>query len=205
MTCRTYSIGKERIVKAIARTLGSKIYCDARKAAILRCQSDPELHALLTTDPLGACVHLVPLGFVNSDKIGDYVARWGSGFARAVAFRPTGWTYTPPTGTDLAPSIATTISRSQQRAFDHTQLRPMRNSTPQLVLYGVPYSEHSSFFELTAFALSVDWARIVATVNVGSEASRGRMGRWIEKWEVEGRKRRKEGKGGVQPRDADYW
>lgn len=47
----TYSIGKERIVKAVAQALGTKIYCDARKRRILLAQDDPELHALLSEDP----------------------------------------------------------------------------------------------------------------------------------------------------------
>lgn len=36
---------------------------------------------------------------------------------------------------------------------------------------GVPYSEHSSFFELTCFALSLPGAdlKMIATVNVGNE------------------------------------
>ena len=36
---------------------------------------------------------------------------------------------------------------------------------------GVPYSEHSSFFELTCFALSVPGPdlKMIATVNVGNE------------------------------------
>jgi DNA cross-link repair 1A protein len=51
----TYSIGKERIVKGVARALGSKIYCDTRKKGILLCEDDPELHAMLTNDPLEVC------------------------------------------------------------------------------------------------------------------------------------------------------
>ena len=90
----------------------------------------------------------------------------------------------------------------------------MRNSTKELQIYGVPYSEHSSFFELTCFALSVEWGKVIATVNVGREASRGRMGRWVERWEAERRKRaaerRERGEGGegvevVQYREMDYW
>ena len=36
---------------------------------------------------------------------------------------------------------------------------------------GVPYSEHSSFFELTCFALSMPGhdLKMIATVNVGNE------------------------------------
>lgn len=66
----TYSIGKERIVKgmstssprrrradeiAVAKALGSKIYCDPRKKGILLCQTDPELHSMIGTDPFQVC------------------------------------------------------------------------------------------------------------------------------------------------------
>ncbi|KAH9893379.1 DRMBL-domain-containing protein [Cubamyces lactineus] len=199
----TYSIGKERIVKAIAKALGTKVYCDSRKAAILRCQDDPELHALLTSDPLAAGVHLVPLGVIASDRLKQYVERWQGHYSKVIGFRPTGWTYTQPNGSDTLPSISSVISRSQSRTFTYANLQPMRNSTSTLQVYGVPYSEHSSFFELTCFALSLDWGRMIATVNVGSETSRGKMAKWIERWEAERKKR-----GGakiVEYRAEDYW
>ncbi|EIW58533.1 DRMBL-domain-containing protein [Trametes versicolor FP-101664 SS1] len=199
----TYSIGKERIVKAIAKALDTKIYCDARKAAILRCEEDPELDALLTTDAYAAGVHLVPLGVIASDRLQDYVDRWKGRYSRAIGFRPTGWTFTQPKGSDTLPPISTVITRSQGLGFTHANLQPMRNSTSTLQVYGVPYSEHSSFFELTCFALSLDWGRMIATVNVGSETSRGKMAKWVERWEAERKKR-----GGakvVEYRAEDYW
>ncbi|KZT07260.1 DRMBL-domain-containing protein [Laetiporus sulphureus 93-53] len=199
----TYSIGKERIVKAIARTLQTKVYCDSRKAAILRCQSDPELHELLTKDPLEGGVHLVPLGVIASDRLKEYVGRFKGHYSRAVGFRPTGWTYSAPAGTDLMPAVSTIISRSQSRAFTHAQLNPTKNSSAALQVYGVPYSEHSSFFELTCFALSLDWAKMIATVNVGSENSRRKMDKWIGRWETE-RKKRSKGEV-VGCRAEDYW
>jgi DNA cross-link repair 1A protein len=88
----TYSIGKERILKAIALTLGSKVYCDARKTSILHCLNDTELHGLLTSDPLSANVHLVPLSVVASDKLKVYLERYNGHFTKVVGFRPTGWT-----------------------------------------------------------------------------------------------------------------
>ena len=66
----------------------------------------------------------------------------------------------------------------------------------------MPYSEHSSFFELTCFALSLDWGRMIATVNVGSEKSRKKMSVWIERWEVERKRRNGEP---VPHRAEDYW
>ena len=103
----------------------------------------------------------------------------------------------------MLPAIPTVISRSQSRTFTHANLQPTRNSTAAVQVYGVPYSEHSSFFELTCFALSFDWARMIATVNVGNETSRGKMARWVERWEAE---RKKRGKAKVVGHRAqDYW
>ncbi|KIJ55732.1 hypothetical protein M422DRAFT_57998 [Sphaerobolus stellatus SS14] len=203
----TYTIGKERIVKAIAKELSTKIYCDARKVAVLKCQSDPELHALLTDKPLEAGVHIVPLHMISSDRIDEYLSQWSDTWTKAVAFRPTGWTYTSPSSSDTLPNISHIISRDQARTFTYTNLRPMRNSTPRTMLYGVPYSEHSSFFELTCFALSLDWTKMIATVNVGNSRSRGKMEKWFEKWKVERTKRPKteDGREMVGYRDLDYW
>lgn len=44
---------------------------------------------------------------------------------------------------------------------------------------------------------------MIATVNVGSETSRGKMSKWFDRWDAERKKR-----GGVEivkPRDPDYW
>ena len=207
---------------AIAQALQTKVFCDSRKAAILRCQADPELHALLTKDPLEGGVHLVPLGVIASDRLKEYVERFKGHYSKAVGFRPTGWTcvalltplqtktfqlthavrFSAPAGSDLQPSVSAVIARAQSRTFTHAQLSPMKNASAALQVYGVPYSEHSSFFELTCFALSLDWGRMIATVNVGSEKSRKKMSVWIERWEVERKRRNGEP---VPHRAEDYW
>ncbi|KAG6812732.1 hypothetical protein H0H92_000949 [Tricholoma furcatifolium] len=198
----TYSIGKERIVKAIAHALSSKVYCDARKAAILRCQGDAELDALLTSNPLEAAVHVVPLGLITSDKLKEYLERFKGKFSKAAGFRPTGWTYTQPAGADQLPTIASIISRPH-RDFDYASLRPARNSVSNLQLFSVPYSEHSSFFELTCFAMSFNWGEMIATVNVGSENSRSKMNQWVARWKAERKKRGKDEV--ISYRHNEYW
>ncbi|KAI9638791.1 DNA repair metallo-beta-lactamase-domain-containing protein [Dioszegia hungarica] len=189
----TYSIGKERIVKAVAKAIGSKIYCDPRKKGILLCETDPELHSLLTSDPLDAQVHLLPLGNIQLDRMQEYLVRLHPHFDRILSFRPTGWTYSPPAGTDLMPDVNMVIRRDQSRWFTDASLRPMRGSCRQFMMYaGVPYSEHSSFFELTCFALSLPGpdVKMIATVNVGNEKSRAKMKKWFEKWQAEKAKRK---------------
>ncbi|KAF7309001.1 DNA cross-link repair protein PSO2/SNM1 [Mycena kentingensis (nom. inval.)] len=159
MVVGTYSVGKERIVKAVAEGVNSKIYCDARKMGILRAQSDPELHALLTSDPRAADVHVLPLGKISVEKLQLYLEQFKGTFTRVVGFRPTGWTYSPPAGSIQTPTLSSVIVQSQQRSFTHAHLRPARTSTSSVQLYPVPYSEHSSFFELTCFALSPGLAK----------------------------------------------
>jgi DNA cross-link repair 1A protein len=90
--CARKSIHADSVFQAIAKALNTAIYCDSRKAAILRCQSDPELHGMLTSDPFSANVHLVPLGVVSSDRLKEYIGRWKGHWTKAIAFRPTGWT-----------------------------------------------------------------------------------------------------------------
>jgi len=105
-------------------------------------------------------------------------------------------------GASTIPALSTLVTNTPHREFTHAHLRPLRGTTRAHALFGVPYSEHSSFFELTCFALSLDWARIIATVNVGSEASRAKITTWVARWDAE-RKRR-----GFKPvpyRSLDYW
>ena len=78
---------------AVAKRLGAKVYCDARKAGILRCQSDPELIAMLTDNPREACVHVVPLGSISAEKLRGYADSWRDTFTKVIGLRPTGWSY----------------------------------------------------------------------------------------------------------------
>jgi len=157
---------------------------------------------MLTADPFSANVHLVPLNVTTSDRLKEYMAHWNGHWSKLVAFRPTGWSYSPPAGTSSAPSIASTLAHPPpHRDFTHA-----RGSTPSAQLFGVPYSEHSSFYELTCFALSVDWARIVVTVNVESAASRAKIHAWNARWEAEQMIRHVQGV--VVPpvyRTLEYW
>ena len=191
----------------------------------MKCQDDSELHELMTSDPYEAQVHVVPLQVVTMEKIEPYLSKYRKRFTSVVALRPTGWTYvfklynevafylihdlfryTPPAGTDMNPTIPQIIVRNQKRDFNWSSLNLMRNSSSKFKMYGVPYSEHSSFFELTCFALSINVGKMVATVNVGSANSRGKMQRWFDKWEAERKRRLNDGKSAIiKPRHSDYW
>ncbi|KAI9798974.1 MAG: hypothetical protein M1833_004327 [Piccolia ochrophora] len=186
----TYSIGKERICLGIARALSSKIYAPPNKQRICACLEDAELNSLLTTDPLAAQVHMTPLFEIRADTLQDYLNAYKPHFSRIVGFRPSGWNYRPPGSRFVeAPAVQTVLHGANWRStYSMRDLVPQRGSTREANCFGVPYSEHSSFRELTMFCCALRIEKVIPTVNVGSAKGRERMKGWFEKWAVEKRK-----------------
>ncbi|GES65006.1 DNA repair protein Pso2/Snm1 [Aspergillus terreus] len=186
----TYSIGKERICLGIARALKSKIYAPAAKQRVCACLEDEELSSLLTDNPRDAQVHMQTLFEIRAETLTDYLDSLKPHFTRVVGFRPTGWSYRPPKGRELEnPPVSTVLHSAQwQTSFTVEDLLPQRGSTSESACFGVPYSEHSSFRELTMFCCALRIGRVIPTVNVGSRKSRERMKAWIDRWEAEKRK-----------------
>ncbi len=197
----TYSIGKERICIGIAKALKSKIFAPANKQRICKALEDPELDALLTTDPRSAQVHMTPLFEIRADTLDDYLRDYADTFSRAVGFRPSGWNYRPPNGrfTD-SPGVQTVLHSSNWKSsFSMKDLTPQRGSTSRASCFGVPYSEHSSFRELTMFCCALRIDKIIPTVNVGSAKSREKMKGWCERWALDKKKN------GLFKLDEDGW
>jgi DNA cross-link repair 1A protein len=186
----TYSIGKERIAMGIAKALGSKIFAPPGKQKICRALEDPELDGLLTKNPREAQVHMTPLFEIRADTLDDYLRDYTDTFTRAVGFRPSGWNYRPPKGRFIESPTVNTVLHSQnwKSQFAMRDLSPQRGSTTRAKCFGVPYSEHSSFRELTMFCCALRIDKIIPTVNVGSAKSREMMKAWSEKWAADKRK-----------------
>ncbi|CAE7146274.1 unnamed protein product, partial [Rhizoctonia solani] len=199
----TYTIGKERLIKAIARALSSKIYCNSDKHAVFMRQTDADLHAMLTSDPAAAQVHVLPLGKINIEGLDEYLTLHQAQYDRILGFKPTGWTYTPPTTAyNTIPTVNRIIAQARAHGYSASRLRPKRGSNSRVTIYNVPYSEHSSFRELSCFALSIDWDQMIATVGAESAETRERMEFWFDKWA----KSRIDRAGAmVEHRCVDYW
>ena len=186
----TYSIGKERICLGIARALKSKIYISAAKRRICDCLEDDELSSLLTSDPTEAQVHMHSLMEIRADTLSDYLNALKPHFTRIAGFRPTGWNYRPPAGrmTDSPAVQSVLYSDSWKARLTADDLVAQRGSNSESMCFAVPYSEHSSFRELTMFCCALRIGRVIPTVNVGSARSRERMKLWVDRWEAEKRK-----------------
>lgn len=186
----TYSIGKERICVGVAKALNSKIYAPPNKQRICAALEDPELTGLLTKDPRAAQVHMTPLFEIRADTLDDYLRGYADTFSRCVGFRPSGWNYRPPNSRFTeSPAVQTVLhSQNWKSSFSMKDLTPQRGSTSRASCFGVPYSEHSSFRELTMFCCALRIDKIIPTVNVGSAKSREKMKAWCDRWAVEKKK-----------------
>lgn len=191
--CGTYSIGKERICVAIAKALESKIFASPQKIRICKQLGDPELSALLTSNPLDAQVHMQMLMEIRAETLQEYLNGYKPHYSRIVGFRPSGWTFRPAEGKAVGANTPPGSIPTQQilhgkgwrTRFGHKDLIAQRGSTREAMCFGVPYSEHSSFRELAMFVMSLRIDKIVPTVNVGSDASRQRMKAWLDRWTSE--------------------
>ncbi|XP_005097518.1 uncharacterized protein LOC101851577 [Aplysia californica] len=161
IVCGAYTIGKERIFTAIAKELDSKICVMSDKKKVLDCLEDPELKSRVTLDWAQGQVHVLPMGKLNQKGLFDHLARHHK-FKSILAFQPTGWTHTDKT-------------------ISLKDLRPKWSSNG-VTLYGVPYSEHSSFLELKRFVQFTRPLKILPTVNNGNPSSRQKMEAIFKQW-----------------------
>ncbi|CAL8301434.1 unnamed protein product [Lota lota] len=164
VVCGSYCIGKEKVFLALAEVLGSNVCLSRDKYNTMCCLESEPIRKLLTTDWKAAQVHVLPMMQLNVKKLQDHLSRFSAQYDRLVAFKPTGWTFS-----------------KQMDSVD--DIRPQ--ITGNITIYGVPYSEHSSFLEMKRF---VQWLRplkIIPTVNAGSWATRKAMERCFREWLTE--------------------
>ncbi|XP_058154339.1 DNA cross-link repair 1A protein [Dasypus novemcinctus] len=164
VVCGTYSIGKEKVFLAIADVLGSKVGMVQEKYKTLRCLNIPEVNSLITTDMDRALVHLLPMMQINFKGLQSHLKKCGGKYDQILAFRPTGWTHS-----NKLTSIADIIPQTKGN----------------ISIYGIPYSEHSSYLEMKRFVQWLKPEKIIPTVNVGTLKSRNTMKKYFKEWKLE--------------------
>ncbi|EIE25374.1 DRMBL-domain-containing protein [Coccomyxa subellipsoidea C-169] len=148
----SYTIGKERLFLEVARILQRKVYVSVSKRAVLDTLGlPPEYETLLTTDDR-ARLHAVPLWRVSLKHMARTLKHYRGRYTTIVGFQPTGWSM--HSGKGRAP-------------------RGRRRQKGTLIVYSVPYSEHSSHQELRQMVDFLRPTKIIPSVNNdgGSKAS----------------------------------
>ena len=224
----SYSIGKERAVKAVANAVRSRVGVGWHRARTLKltgwwdenlflCEDDERAvaeaaeenrsraraggveheHASNTPTPPFR-VRVFPMGGGPPHETMARALRESRDpetgapyFKAAVSFRPTGWSYrsskTKDDG-DANPKRETrvdldAVDRDDASDDEHeragaasaSSYAPWVENDGATRVYAVPYSEHSSFDELTAFVSRVKPVRITPTVNAQTDAEREKI------------------------------
>ncbi|KAL7276096.1 DNA cross-link repair protein PSO2/SNM1 [Rhizina undulata] len=189
----THSIGKEKICIAIARALKTKIFAREQQMKICKCLEDEALNELLTEDPNQAQVHMSGLMATSAEMLQQYLNQNKPHFSRVVGFLTSGKHYNTPE--HQKDPVSRTVDKvlfspSWMSSYSTKDLVLTRGSNWETNHYEVPYSEHSSFRELTMFACALNIGKILPIVNIGSPKSRDSMKIWLHKWESEKKKRK---------------
>ncbi|XP_065869324.1 DNA cross-link repair protein SNM1 [Euphorbia lathyris] len=157
-----YSIGKECVYLAISKALGAKIYASASRRRILESFGSSDFATSLCKKGEDTLLHVLPISSLRFESLKNYLKQYKNQFTSVLAFRPTGWTYSESVGKQL------------------DLIRP--NSKGNVTIYGVPYSEHSSFTEMKEFVQFLKPDKIIPTVNVGNPANRDKMQSYFREW-----------------------
>lgn len=138
----SYIVGKEKIYLAIAEALDWKICVSDRKLSIQNCFEWKELQARLTTDTKTTALHVVSMHCLSWRAIFKLKNQFDDDTA-ILALKPTGWSFTKRNLSDIKPRKCNNI-----------------------LIYDIPYSEHSSYNELKRFVKLLKPAQIIPTVNI---------------------------------------
>ncbi|XP_014728009.1 PREDICTED: DNA cross-link repair 1A protein [Sturnus vulgaris] len=165
VVCGTYSIGKEKVFLAIAEVLGSKASVSRDKYKTLQCLESAAVNSLLSMDWNGTLLHVLPMRQINFKGLQDHLSKFSENFDQILAFKPTGWTYS-----DSCLSLE--------------DIKPQTRG--KITIYGIPYSEHSSYLEMKHFVQWLKPQKIIPTVNVGDWRDRSLMEMHFRDWMTEG-------------------
>ena len=142
--------------------------------------------SLLTTSRSEARIFVVPLGSLGVPEVRGVMEKANGRmkglerrFTNVVGFRPTGWTYRGVGGGGGGGGGPGLFLPPGERSQSISTLV----TSGSVSVYGVPYSEHSSFGELVECLVTLRPNNIVPTVNVGR--SREQVQRLMRACEVE--------------------
>ena len=186
VVCGTYTIGKEKVFKTAAEEIRSVIFVNfvlyksndwfltfsvpsrsliwapPEKRVVLKSLNDEFISQRLTTEPSQCSVHVLNTSEIKPASLKAHLKKMGS-FTHVLALLPTGWEHDD------------TVA---DRGLYAIQPKTHNN----IFIYGVPYSEHSSYNELERFVRHFQPRKIIPTVGVGSVQKRQDMEAIFNQW-----------------------
>jgi len=167
-----YTVGKERIFKAIAEDLKSKVWGDKRRVKTWRCLNDPAILNRVENDRNRAQVQVVMNNLISWPKLLAELDKLGGKWNHVLGVKPTGWAHSKGEDKELSLANIKIVTRGHVSILE------------------VPYSEHSSYSELKRFVqyLRIGSERdIIPTVNLRNRENMAHMFRqWISERKEKG-------------------
>ncbi|XP_067126529.1 uncharacterized protein [Centruroides vittatus] len=163
IVCGSYTVGKEKVFKTVAAALECKIWVSASKRKVLQCLDDDFINNHLVSSAQDAKVHVLPMMQLNAKGLYQHLEKFQGKFSEILALKPTGWEF-----------------NSQLQNKNLHNIRPKLLGS--ITIYGIPYSEHSSFEELKQFVQFLKPKRVIPTVNCSNKAKREEMNLLFSKW-----------------------
>jgi len=161
-----YSVGKERIFKALAKELDARLWTTSARSEVWKCLRDPGLLERKVDNREEARVQVVDNKMISWGGLARESGKVGELFRHVLGVKPTGWTH----------------GKGQAKETSLARLRIVTKG--QISLLEVPYSEHSSYSELERFLKFLrikDVSQVVPTVNRRDCQNMERMfQQWIE-------------------------
>ncbi|SCV02164.1 LAMI_0G16446g1_1 [Lachancea mirantina] len=189
----TYTIGKEKVAVALAERLGTKIFLpkNTPKHRIIQTYEETFPTHLITHDVTKSCVHIVPLRTLSSKEgMQRYFKPISHLYEDMVAFYPTGWTF--KNGGKFARLYETLEEKIEHTKWllNYEEIDTMNegtlfrqyNRSSRFQVFRVPYSEHSSFKDLSNFCVKMTWQEIIPTVNLHDPYMVSQMKQWFLAW-----------------------
>jgi DNA cross-link repair 1A protein len=176
----SYTIGKEKIYTEIAKTLDTKIFVPPKRYETLSL-SGMNMDLFEQKDESKCMIHVVPF-----QKLVD--KPWLKRFSNKniIVIRPTGWTFTRM-GKSSGPQCEKPRHRyvdtvmkvfSQRSQTDSLFEEQLKKQWEKGHVLQVPYSEHSSFKELSLFGTISQWGQMIPTVSVDNPE----FPMWFKAW-----------------------
>jgi DNA cross-link repair 1A protein len=151
--------------KGLAKELNIKVMVTKEKKKILDCIEDELMNSILVVDPLETFLHVLPMSNLNTTDLTSYLSKYKTKYDNLIAIKPTGWTHQRNNTINTNPNEGIKIVEE----------------TKNIKIYGLEYSEHSSFSELKTCVQTLKPRKIIPTVNVHDKKQSKYFDQWLER------------------------
>lgn len=171
-----YSIGKEKLYINLAKTIKSKILITKDRYKMLSCiDGFTDLDIFQFEESKDCKIQIVSINKLTDLK---FLSKFQN--KKIIKIKPTGWSFntfkkdTNIKDLSFDEILQKTFINNEFKDFENQLSNQFQKSSS----LSIPYSEHSSFKELSIFASFLKWGEIIPTVNIGNEF----FPKWFEIW-----------------------